>query len=204
MGSDGDLVGCSGEGLDVRIIVGLGNPGAQYAGTRHNIGFRVAEALAGSPNSITRARFKALTGEADVGGERVLLLCPQTFMNRSGESVVEALRFYQEDASRLIVVHDEADLAFGTLRIKLGGGAAGHNGLKSLIASLGTPEFLRIRVGIGRSDHPGKMVGHVLGAFSELEQAMLPDVLSSACGAVTDLIQLDPARAMSRWNTRST
>ena len=188
----------------MRIIVGLGNPGAQYAGTRHNIGFRVVAALAGGVSNITRARFKGLTGEAEVGGERVMLLCPQTYMNNSGESVVEAMLFYQEDPSRLIIVHDEADLAFGGLRIKLGGGAAGHNGLKSLIASLGTPEFLRVRVGIGRTEHTGKMVTHVLGPFSDLEEATLPDVISSACSAVADLIQGDTARAMSRWNTRST
>lgn len=187
----------------MRIIVGLGNPGAKYANTRHNIGFRVAEALASGSGGVTRARFKGLTGEAVVGGERVLILCPQTFMNLSGESVLEAATFFQEDVRKVIVVHDEADLDLGTIRIKQGGGAAGHNGIRSLIASLGTPDFLRIRVGIGRTEHPGQMVGHVLGAFSEHEAAVLPDVIAKACEAIQDVFTTDVARAMSRWNIRA-
>jgi PTH1 family peptidyl-tRNA hydrolase len=136
----------------MRLLVGLGNPGSRYARNRHNIGFMAVDAIVrrnGWPGF--RSRFKGEFGEAVIGGERVLLLKPQTFMNASGEAVGEAARFYKISPCDVIVIHDEIDLRPGKLRVKRGGGSAGHNGLRSIDAALG-PDYWRVRVGVG---HPG-------------------------------------------------
>jgi peptidyl-tRNA hydrolase, PTH1 family len=136
----------------MRLVVGLGNPGARYARNRHNVGFMAADAIArrhGFPGF--RSRFKGELAEAPIGGERRLLLKPQTFMNASGESVAEAARFFKISPPEIVVIHDEIDLRPGKLRVKCGGGTAGHNGLRSIDALLG-PDFWRVRIGVG---HPG-------------------------------------------------
>jgi PTH1 family peptidyl-tRNA hydrolase len=136
----------------MRLVVGLGNPGSRYARNRHNVGFMAVDAIArrhGSPGF--RSRFKGELAEGPIGGERVLLLKPQTFMNLSGESVGEAARFFKILPSEIIVIHDEIDLRPGKLRVKLGGGSAGHNGLRSIDGLLG-PDYWRVRIGVG---HPG-------------------------------------------------
>src|SRR5205823_12766935 len=136
----------------MRLVVGLGNPGARYARNRHNIGFMAIEAIARRHRAAGfRNRFKGRLAEASIGGERVLLLKPQTFMNASGESVGETARFFKLLLSDIIVIHDEIDLRPGKLRVKRGGGSAGHNGLRSIDALLG-PDYWRLRVGVG---HPG-------------------------------------------------
>src|SRR5437764_6533014 len=133
----------------MRLLVGLGNPGARYARNRHNIGFMAVDAIArGCRSPGYRARFKGELAEASIGGERVLLLKPQTFMNASGESVGETARFFKLLLSDIIVIHDEIDLRPGKLRVKRGGGSAGHNGLRSIDALLG-PDYWRVRVGGG-------------------------------------------------------
>lgn len=154
------------------LIVGLGNPGSRYAGTRHNVGFDVAEALIerwdlGTP----KKKFQGLLaeGRAGVGGPRVAVLLPQTYMNEAGRSVGPARGSYKVDLDRVLVLHDEIDLPFGDIRARLGGGLAGHNGLKSLKAHLGGPDFARVRIGVGRPDStdPEIVASWVLGRFSE-------------------------------------
>ena len=164
------------------IVAGLGNPGAQYAGNRHNIGFmaveRIGRAFGFGP---ARSRFSGLATEGLIGGERVLLLRPSTFMNESGRSVGEALRFYKATLADLVVLHDELDLPPGKLRAKTGGGSAGHNGLKSITAHVGN-DYRRIRLGIG---HPGdKALVHryVLSDFAKAEIAWV----DALCGAIAD------------------
>lgn len=154
------------------LIVGLGNPGRAYDGTRHNVGFAVVEELARRWGlDRVRTRFAGLLreGRADRGGPRVALLEPQTFMNEAGRSVGPARGSLRVELDRLLVVHDEIDLAFGDVRARLGGGLAGHNGLKSLRRELGSPAFARLRVGVGRPDStdPEIVSAHVLGRFGE-------------------------------------
>src|SRR5437660_7990791 len=157
----------------MRLIVGLGNPGSRYARNRHNIGFMAAEAIArryGFP--AFRSRFKGELSEGVIGGQRRLLLCPQTFMNASGESVLAAMRFYKIGPAEIVVIHDELDLRPGKVRVKRGGGNAGHNGLRSIDAMIG-PDYWRIRIGIG---HPGvrELVHpYVLQNFTEDEARLI-------------------------------
>jgi len=135
------------------LVVGLGNPGRQYHSTRHNIGFRVVERIAGELGASFRDRFNGRLTETRDGDLRLAILEPQTYMNESGRSVGAAVRFYKLPLDRLVVVHDEIDLDFGDVRAKMGGGLAGHNGLRSLVQHLSTPEFVRVRIGVGR---PGR------------------------------------------------
>ena len=137
------------------LVVFLGNPGPRYAGTRHNAGFMTADAFAREKGlRIDRLRFRALTGVCELGGEKVLLMKPQTYMNLSGEAAAQAARFYKIPPQRVIVVSDEVSLPIGKLRVRARGSAGGHNGLKSVIACLGTEDFPRIRLGVGAPPHP--------------------------------------------------
>ena len=149
------------------LVVFLGNPGPRYEGTRHNAGFMAADAMAKAKGvSINRARFKALTGTCTIGGQRVMLMKPQTFMNLSGEAAAQAVKFYKLAPDHVIVVSDEISLPIGKLRVRRKGSAGGHNGLKSVIACLGTEEFPRIRLGVGAPPHPDyDMADWVLSAF---------------------------------------
>lgn len=166
----------------MRLLVGLGNPGQRYAGNRHNIGFMVVDAIAGRHGaSPWRRRFHGLAAESQVAGERTLLLKPETFMNDSGRAVAEAAQFYKLGADDLIVFHDEIDLPPGKLRVKAGGGTAGHNGLRSVAAHIGN-EFRRVRIGVG---HPGvrDLVQHyVLQNFAKAEQ----DWVEALCATIAD------------------
>jgi peptidyl-tRNA hydrolase, PTH1 family len=183
----------------MQLWVGLGNPGAQYALQRHNVGFMAADIIAEvhgfSPWS---KKFRSLVAEGRVGRNRVLLLKPQTFMNDSGDAVQQALRFYKVDMDALTVFHDELDLAPFKVKVKQGGGTAGHNGLRSIDASLG-PEFRRVRIGIG---HPGPgrkdlVTPHVLGNYAKSEMDPLSDVLAAIGGEAEWLADADDARFMS-------
>ena len=162
----------------MKLIAGLGNPGAKYARNRHNIGFmavdRIAEDHGFSP---WRQKFQGLVSEGRLGGEKVLLLKPATYMNRSGQSVGEALRFYKLAPAELIVIHDELDLAPGKLRLKQGGGHAGHNGLRSIHAHLG-PDYQRLRLGIGHPGHKDRVAAYVLSDFARADRDWLDDLLS--------------------------
>lgn len=167
------------------LIVGLGNPGPTYAGHRHNVGFMVLDALAervGGRFGAHKARAEVLEGRLE--GRRTVLAKPRTFMNLSGAAVSGLTRYFSVPADRLVVVHDELDLPFGALRLKLGGGDNGHNGLRSITGSLGTRDYLRVRVGIGRPPGRQDPAEFVLRDFASAERRVLPDLLMSAADAV--------------------
>ena len=154
------------------LIVGLGNPGAEYAGTRHNIGFEVANALAarwGLPKPEAKYRGLLSEGRAGPGGPRVAVLLPQTYMNDAGQSVGPARGAFKLDLDRVLVIHDEIDLPFGEIRTRVGGGLAGHNGLKSIRQALGSGDFARVRIGVGRppTTDPERVAAYVLSRFRE-------------------------------------
>jgi len=189
-------------GAEIRLIVGLGNPGSQYEQSRHNCGFRVVDRLSqrwGIPLKL-EARFQGLLGEGTWQSHKIRLLQPQTFMNRSGQSVQALLAWYKWDPAQVLVVYDDMDLPLGKLRLRQRGSAGGHNGIKSLIQHLGTDCFPRIRVGVG---HPGgkkDVVQHVLGAFTPEEQPCLGLVLEAVTAAVETILSQDLAAAMNRYN----
>jgi len=183
----------------MQLWVGLGNPGAQYALQRHNVGFMAADIIAEVHGFAPWSKkFRSLIAEGRIGDQRVLLLKPQTFMNDSGDAVQLALRFYKLDVGALTVFHDELDLAPFKVKVKLGGGTAGHNGLRSIDASLG-PDFRRVRVGIG---HPGPgrkdlVNPHVLGNYRKAEIEPLSDLLAAIAAEAEWLAKGDDARFMS-------
>ena len=185
------------------ILVFLGNPGAKYAGSRHNVGFMTAEVLEKRLNvRIDRLRFKALTALAELGGEKVLLMKPQTYMNNSGEAVGEAARFYKIPPEHIIVVSDEISLPIGRIRIRPKGSAGGHNGLKSIIAHLGTDAFPRIRLGVGAPPHPDyDMADWVLGVFRDQDAVDITDAAKRAAEAVECYITLGAEKTMNRYNS---
>jgi len=168
----------------LRLVIGLGNPGAKYAGTRHNVGFMALERLAAAAGSSFRnqARLQGLLAEVGSGEQRLRLLMPQTFMNESGRAIRSALDWFGLQPQELLVVVDDMDLPFGKLRLRASGSAGGHNGLRSTISHLGTQDFPRLRIGIGApADNPverkARTIGHVLGRFSPDEQPLLVQVL---------------------------
>ncbi len=156
------------------LIAGLGNPGTEYAGTRHNVGFMAADALAEDYGfSPFRSKFDGLVSEGKIAGEKCYLLKPQTYMNLSGNSLVKAASFYKIPPENIIVIHDDMDLPLAKMKAKTGGGAGGHNGLKSIDAAIG-PNYHRIRIGIGHPDQGGTaVVNHVLSAFSKKDKELL-------------------------------
>jgi len=161
------------------LLVGLGNPGAEYAGNRHNVGFMAADAIIRRHNlSAPRARFRGEVSEGTLAGEQVLVLKPQTFMNESGRAVGEAARFYKLELSDIVVFHDELDLAPGKVRVKTGGGVAGHNGLKSLSAHIGN-DYVRVRIGIGHPGRKDRVTGYVLHDFTKADHAWLEPLLGA-------------------------
>ena len=189
--------------MAAKLIVGLGNPGPKYLWTRHNAGFMVIDRLSAiSGLSVSRKNFLGLSGEGAYAGSRLILLKPQTFMNLSGRSVAEALRFHKLSLQDLVVIHDDLDVPFGQLKVKEGGGHAGHNGLRSLIQELGGNEFFRLRVGIGRPEH-GDVVNYVLTNFSGDEMQALPAVLDGTVDCLELLLREGVSRAMSQFNNRS-
>lgn len=169
-----------------RIIVGLGNPGRQYANTRHNAGWMVLDELArrtGAPS--TRSRLQAEISEVKHKGFRLVIAKPQTYMNESGKSVSQLLNWYKVDPEHMLVVVDDLDIPFGRLRMRPGGSPGGHNGLKSINREIGTDQYPRLRVGIGRPNHPGgRTIGHVLSSFSTEERADANIVFTAAADAV--------------------
>ena len=184
------------------LIVFLGNPGPRYEMTRHNAGFMAADAMAKEKNvNINKARFKALTATCDIGGESVLLMKPQTFMNLSGDAVVQAAKFYKIPPERVIVVSDEISLPIGKLRIRTKGSAGGHNGLKDIIAKLGTDAFPRIRIGVGAPPHPDyDMADWVLSSFKNQDAEDMLAAAERAAQAAQCYITQGAERAMNRFN----
>jgi PTH1 family peptidyl-tRNA hydrolase len=162
----------------MRLFVGLGNPGAKYAGNRHNVGFMAIDRIAADHGfPAFRSRFQGEVSEGRLGIERVVLLKPSTFMNLSGQSVGEAMRYFKLEPADVVVFHDELDLAPGKVRLKSGGGHAGHNGLRSLHAHIGEA-YVRVRIGIGHPGHKDRVSGYVLSDFAKAEEPMLDDLLS--------------------------
>lgn len=184
------------------LLVGLGNPGTQYENTRHNVGFLVADELAERQNApIQRLKFKALTNLLTISGEKVLVMKPVTYMNLSGEAVGEAARFYKLPPERVLVITDDVSLPVGKLRIRKGGSAGGHNGLKSIIQHLGTDQFPRIKVGVGQKPHPDyDMADWVLSKFAGEDLKTITEAIRKAADAVECLIQEGPDKAMNRFN----
>lgn len=184
------------------IVAFLGNPGLKYNGTRHNAGFMAADAMEKKLGvSINKMRFKALTQTVDIIGKKVLLMKPQTYMNLSGDAIVQAANFYKVPPERVIVVSDETALPIGKLRIRRGGSAGGHNGLKSVIARLGTDQFPRIRLGVGDKPHPDyDMADWVLSAFKGQDAADMELVAKKAADAVECYITEGADRAMNKFN----
>jgi PTH1 family peptidyl-tRNA hydrolase len=187
------------------LVVGLGNPGDEYAGTRHNVGADVIAVLADRHGgSLRRSKELALSCEVRMGGERVALAFPQTFMNESGQAVQKLVRRHGvDDPARIVVVHDELDLPVGGLRVKDGGGLAGHNGLKSITAHLRTRDYLRVRIGVGKP--PGRQSGadHVLRRPGRAEAAELGVVIQEAADAVEAILAEGVDATMGRVNERS-
>ena len=184
------------------LLVGLGNPGTQYENTRHNVGFLVADELAERQNApIQRLKFKALTNLLTISGEKVLVMKPVTYMNLSGEAVRQAVDFYKIPPERVLVVSDDTALAVGRLRIRKGGSAGGHNGLKNIIQHLGTDQFPRVRVGVGEKPHPDyAMADWVLGKFQGEDKKAIAGAVKRAAAAVECLLKAGPDRAMHRFN----
>ena len=186
------------------IIVGLGNPGREYAETRHNAGFRAVDAFIDEFHiDGPQVKFRAMIGKGTVGGEKVLCVKPLTYMNLSGEAVRAVCDFYKIDPeTELIVISDDVDLEPGRLRIRKSGSAGGHNGLKSIIQHLGTEKFLRIRIGVGGKKAGWDLADHVLGKFPEEERPLVDEALKKAAEAVACVVTDGPDIAMNRYNTK--
>ncbi|MCB2210420.1 aminoacyl-tRNA hydrolase [bacterium] len=183
------------------LIAGLGNPGPDYRQNRHNAGFMVADALADAANiPLRRVEFRAIVGKGDFAGERIVLAKPQTYMNDSGQAVGALTSFYKIPLDRILIVHDDLDLPFGTLRLRPSGGTGGQRGMESIVTRLGTRDFARLRMGIGRP--PGRMDprDYVLHDFDPPEQADLPLVLTTAVDAIRRFITDGIEKAMNDFN----
>lgn len=184
------------------LVVFLGNPGPKYSGTRHNAGFLTADAAEKRFGvSINRSRFKALTASCEINGEKVLFMKPQTYMNLSGEAVGQAAAFYHLPADHVLVISDEMSLPVGRIRIRPKGSAGGHNGLKSIISSLGTDEFPRIRLGVGAPPHPDYDVKDwVLSVFRDQDAEAIAHAAEQAAEAVETYIKFGSEKAMNKYN----
>ena len=187
----------------MKIIVGLGNPTKEYAGTRHNVGFSVIYNISDAYNiPVETKKHKALIGKGIIEGEKVILAMPQTYMNLSGESVRELMDYYKCDLSDLIVIYDDISLDVGKLRIRAKGSAGGHNGIKNIIAMTGTQNFLRIKVGVGEKPAGWDLADHVLGHFDTADRAEVEKAIGHAVEAAEMMITGETDAAMNRYNVK--
>ena len=185
----------------MKLIVGLGNPGAKYAGTRHNAGFSVIDELAERHNiKVDTCKHKALIGKGVIHGEKVILAMPQTFMNLSGESVRAIMDFYKLTVDDLIVVYDDIDLDVGKIRIREKGSAGGHNGMKNIILHSGSQDFVRVRVGVGKKPEHMDLADHVLSRFSREDLPFMRESCDKACDALEVILSDGAVAAMNRYN----
>ena len=184
------------------LIVGLGNPGAEYERTRHNVGFRAVELLAKQAGvRIDRARFRAFVRQCELGGEKVLLVKPQTYMNNSGEAVWLAAQYYKIPPQRILVLSDDISLAVGRVRVRGEGSAGGHNGLKSIIQHLGGQDFPRVKIGVGQKPHPDyDLASWVLSSFTADEEKLLEPAIGHAAEAALEILKNGVSSAMNRYN----
>ena len=184
------------------IIAGLGNPTKQYEKTRHNVGFDAVDAIAGKCQiSMSQTKFRAVCGQGILAGQKVMLVKPQTFMNNSGESIGDFLKFYKLDpVSQLLVIYDDISLAPGKLRVRMKGSAGGHNGIKNIIARVGSQDFMRIRVGIGEKPQGWDLADYVTSRFSREERAQVEEAMELAADAAALMVQGKTDEAMNRYN----
>ncbi len=192
----------SGDNIDY-IIVGLGNPGKIYENTRHNIGFKALDyvnAQCDSGRGCKRMLHSSLTDKCSLDGHTVYMAKPQTYMNNSGMAVVEIMRYYKVRPNKLIVIHDDIALPVGHFKIKKGGGAGGHNGLKSIIQHMGTDDFIRIRIGVGEKPEGRDLANYVLGKIPENENKLISDRFSAIYNAIAYIMNNDINRAMTAFN----
>jgi len=187
----------------MKLIVGLGNPEADYSKTRHNMGFNVINKLSEKYGiEVNKSKFKALVGNGIIEGEKVVLLKPQTFMNLSGEALREAINFYKFSNEDIIIIYDDIDTLPGTIRIRKTGSAGSHNGMKSVIQNINTEDFARIRVGIGRPEHTNDMVNYVIGYIPEEEIKILDEGCEIAKEAVIEIVKNGVDSAMNKFNKK--
>lgn len=185
----------------MRLIVGLGNPGARYERTRHNVGFDVVHRLADRHGvSLRDKRFKAVLGKGTVAGEPVVLACPQTWMNLSGDAIGPMVGWYKLAREDVVVIHDDLDLPHGVVKVKAGGGHGGHNGLRDLVKKLGGADFVRVRVGVGRPDGPMDPADWVLARWTPEQSASVPALVDAAADCVETVLQDGFREAMNRHN----
>ena len=186
------------------LIFGLGNPGRRYQFTRHNIGFMVLEKIAAQWEvELKQKSFDALWNKGKIAGINVLLALPQTYMNLSGNAARKLLAYFKMDISNLIVIHDDLDLPFGKLRLKTGGGDAGHKGLKSITTCLGSADFMRVRMGIGKPSDKSRVEDYVLERFGSEEAAMLQQIIQLASEAATEIVLSGMQTAMVKYHTKN-
>lgn len=185
------------------LIVGLGNPGLQYERTRHNAGFMVLDSLSKRLNiEISKYKFKAKLAEAEISGKRCLIMKPETYMNNSGQAVVEAMNFYKLDADHLIVIYDDISLEPGNMRIRRKGSDGGHNGIKSIIQLTGEDKFPRIKIGVGKKPHPKfDLADWVLSRFKDDEMEKINDVCEKACDSLELMVNGEIDAAMNKFNS---
>lgn len=189
----------------ISLIVGLGNPGAEYAETRHNAGFRFLDMLSDAAGERLRneSRFLANVGKLNVSGRDVWLLEPQTFMNRSGDAVSRFAHYYKIPVAEILVAHDELDLPPGTVRLKVGGGDGGHNGLSDVTAKLGSSDYARLRIGIGHPGSSAQVVSYVLKKAPSAEQALIDAAIASARAHVADIVHGQFQKVMNSLHTHN-
>ena len=188
--------------IKMYLIAGLGNPGREYVGTRHNIGFEAADALCSKFDiKFNKEKFRAVFGSGTIAGEKVIVAKPQTYMNNSGEAIKEAADFYKIPPEKVIVIFDDISLPTGMLRIRLKGSAGGHNGIKSIIWHLNSDNFPRLKIGVGnRKDPDSDLKDYVLGKFSKEDVETIKETMKRAVKAVALMVQGDSAGAMNKYN----
>jgi len=185
------------------MVVGLGNPGTKYRETRHNIGFMVVDDIAsGSGGALSQKKFDCIFGQTRIAGAKTILSKPQSFMNKSGIPVQNLAAYFKVSPSHIIVVHDDIDLPFGSMKIKESGGHGGHNGIRSMITSLGTNEFIRIRLGVGRPEGDYDVSDYVLGKFTISDRKDLEKIIISASDAIRVIIENNVSEAMNKYNKK--
>lgn len=183
------------------VVVGLGNPGSKYRDTRHNVGFSVIDLLSErTKTKVNKIKFKSLYGEANIGGEKVLLVKPQTYMNNSGESVLEISNFFKVPVENIIVIMDDIDIDFSALKIRRKGSAGSHNGMKSIISLLRDENFPRVKIGVGRPQEGRDLSDFVLGRFSKSEEVEMKDTLDRAADAVECIVREGVSDSMNKYN----
>ena len=188
----------------LHVVAGLGNPGDKYGGTRHNVGFFVVDALSSEYSiPLDRRKFDTFYGRGTVKGEEVILIKPQSYMNRSGIPICRFIDYFEISHRNMLVIHDDIDLVYGRIKIKAKGGHGGHNGVRSIIDTLGDDNFTRLRVGIGRSENESNVTGHVLGRFRSDERKLLEQIVARSRDAAVTILCEGTKEGMNRFNERT-